>query len=320
MLILISAIFLSYAASIIYIYNFRGKERYSHFGEYIRKGWPMFAPFNCFLYLQTYKKARQPIITDEQFAELQTIKDNWQVIRDEAMALYNAEIFDKTTDKNSVGYYDIGFRTFFKRGWSKFYLTWYGYTHASAKRMCPKTVDIVKDLKCVNGAMFSILPPGAELTRHLDPFACSLRYHLGLNTPNSDDCFINVDNNQQSWRDGECFIFDETYIHYAQNNSDENRLILMCDVERPMGIMGTLFNKLYKFAMRWMIVPNTEEDSRGRGNKIFMSLNKLIAKGKELKKKNRPLYKTIKFFLNITLVALLVLILYLPFYVITQLF
>ena len=29
-------------------------------------------------------------------------------------------------------------------------------------------------------------------------------------------------------------LFDETYIHYAENTSGENRLILFCDIERPM--------------------------------------------------------------------------------------
>ncbi|MGH6634584.1 MAG: aspartyl/asparaginyl beta-hydroxylase domain-containing protein, partial [Gammaproteobacteria bacterium] len=54
----------------------------------------------------------------------------------------------------------------------------------------------------------------------------SLRYHLGLVTPSSDDCFINVDGVPYSWRDGEAFLFDETYLHYARNDSDQYRLIL----------------------------------------------------------------------------------------------
>ncbi len=29
-------------------------------------------------------------------------------------------------------------------------------------------------------------------------------------------------------------MFDETYIHYAENGTDQNRIILLCDIERPM--------------------------------------------------------------------------------------
>jgi beta-hydroxylase len=29
-------------------------------------------------------------------------------------------------------------------------------------------------------------------------------------------------------------VFDETFIHYAENTTDKNRIILFCDIERPM--------------------------------------------------------------------------------------
>ena len=82
--------------------------------------------------------------------------------------------------------------------------------------------------------MFAMLPPGARLVKHRDPYAGSMRYHLGLVTPNSDDCYINVDGQNYSWRDGEAVMFDETFIHYAENTSDQNRIILFIDVKRPV--------------------------------------------------------------------------------------
>jgi beta-hydroxylase len=33
--------------------------------------------------------------------------------------------------------------------------------------------------------MFALLPGGSHLNPHRDPFGGSLRYHLGLSTPNS---------------------------------------------------------------------------------------------------------------------------------------
>jgi beta-hydroxylase len=215
-------------------------------------------------------------------------------------------MFDKTNKPDSDAYYDIGFRTFYKYGWSKFYLTWYGYTHESAKKFCPKTVEILQKIPSVNGAMFSLLPPGSQLTRHLDPVACSLRYHLGLATPNSDNCFINVDGTSYSWRDGDAFLFDETYLHFARNDSDKHRLILMCDVERPLHIIGRVVNFLYKGLARMTVVPNTEEDKRGFANTVFSSLSPLLKKTKELKQTNRGLYLLIKYSVN-TLLILLVL-------------
>jgi len=197
--------------SIAYVYRFRGNARYENFSEYLRKGWPIFTPLNCLLYTFTSKDMRRPILNPSDFEGLEEIQKNWEVIREEALALHKEQVLQKTSEPNSKSYYDIGFRTFYKYGWSKFYLTWYGHVHESAQRLCPKTVEIVKSIPCVNGAMFTILPVGSKLTRHLDPVACSLRYHLGLSTPNSDQCFINIDGQDYSWRDGEHLVFDETY-------------------------------------------------------------------------------------------------------------
>ena len=228
--------------SMAYVYMYRGQERYAGFGEYLRKGWPIFTPFNCLLYLFTEGRARKPIIKVEDFSELDVIRENWETISKEAVVLHEKGYFDRVKDPDADSFYDIGFRTFYKYGWSKFYLNWYGYTHKSAQDLCPKTVEILSKVPVVKGAMFSILPVGSKLTRHLDPVASSLRYHLGLATPNSDDCFINVDGSDYSWRDGEAFIFDETYLHYANNNANQYRLILMCDVERPMHFVGRCLN------------------------------------------------------------------------------
>src|SRR5688500_19772057 len=48
----------------------------------------------------------------------------------------------------------------------------------------------------------------SKLGAHRDPFAGSLRYHLGLVTPNSDKCRILVDGVPCVWRDGEAFMLD----------------------------------------------------------------------------------------------------------------
>lgn len=300
------ALFLVFvSASITYVYAYRGHERFASFNEYVRKGWPIFTPLNCLLYVFTKRKAKKAIISVQDFPELNLIQDQWKVISEEAQDLLAKGYFDQTKNPENNAYYDIGFRTFYKYGWSKFYLKWYGYTHASALAHCPKTVAILKQVKVVNGAMFSYLPVGSQLTRHLDPVACSLRYHLGLKTPESDECFINVDGQNYSWRDGEGFIFDETYLHYAKNNSEKPRLILMCDVERPMFLIGPFINFIYKIAMRMSIVPNTAEDHRGFANKVFSSLSPVLKKTKSLKTTNPMAYKLIKHSVNAILLAII---------------
>lgn len=299
-------------ASLMYVYRFRGEQRFTGPVEYFRKGWPIFAPLNVLLYGFSAKKAKDPILDLKDFPELQPLRDNWEVLREEALELYKNGYFDSTTDKNNQSYYDVGFRTFYKYGWSKFYCKWYGTVHNSARQHCPKTVELLEEIESVNGAMFTLLPPGSKLTRHLDPIACSLRYHLGLRTPNDDDCFISIDGNIHSWRDGKPLLFDETYLHFARNDTDTPRLILMCDVERPMFFLGRGFNFLYKKILSMMLVPNLAGDKAGLFSRVFHGVSPVLARGKALKQTNRPLYLLIKWALNsliiLALLAVVVLV------------
>lgn len=304
LLLPLALVFTFIAASILYVYRFRGRVRYDSFKQYLRKGWPVFSPLNCLLYLFTQERARQPIMDLDRFPELDVIQRNWRTIREEALALHRNDVFEQTKQAGSGGYYDIGFRTFYKYGWSKFYLRWYGTTHNSAKRMCPETTRLLEQVSCVNGAMFSVLPVGSKLTRHADPAACSLRYHLGLATPNADACYINIDGTDYSWRDGKALLFDETYLHYAHNDAEEDRVILMCDVERPTRVVGPVVNFFYKRLMRATVVPNTEEDERGLANSVFARLAPMLSNTRELKETNPGRYTTIKYAVNGTLVLL----------------
>ena len=308
-LILISAYCV---CSMAYVYAIRGNDRFESFKQYMRKGWPIFNPFNCWLYIFTKgASARFDITGSKEFEALTQITDNLDVIREEALALLEQDIYASVGKEGAISHNDVGFRTFHKYGWRKFYINWYGYQHPSAARLCPKTQSVLAEIPQVNGAMFTILPPGGKLTRHTDPLACSLRYHLGISTPNSSDCFISVDGEHLVWEDGKAFIFDETLVHYVKNNTNQSRLILMCDVERPMYFPGRIFNSVYKLFTRMTVVANTEEDRVGAINRLFASVQPIMGWGKRLKKKNRPLYKTLSFILNIALLILLASVLYL---------
>ncbi|RWE17084.1 MAG: aspartyl/asparaginyl beta-hydroxylase domain-containing protein [Mesorhizobium sp.] len=291
------------AGSMAYVYRFRGEARYASLSEYVRKGWPIFSPLNCVLYMTTRPQGAKPVLDPADFPELEPLRQNWRTIREEGLELLRQDYFNAAKRPGTAGTYDVGFRTFFKYGWSRFYLNWYGYQHHSARRLCPRTVEILQKIPSVQGAMFAYLPRGAQLTRHADPVAASLRYHLGLATPNSDACFINVDGRTLSWRDGEALMFDETYLHFVRNDTDCDRLILMCDVKRPLNPLGAAFNFFYRALTRASVVPNTPEDRRGMANRIFAGLAPVLARAKALKSVNKPLYLAIKWSVNVTLLV-----------------
>lgn len=292
------------AASVAYVYRWRGRIRYRSFGQYLRKSWPLFAPLNCLLYMATRRSARRAVLDAQYLAGIDGLRTHWPTIRAEASALLDAGELEATAQPDSAGYYDLGFRTFYKRGWRKFYLQWYGAPHASALRLCPHTVALLRKVPGIRAAMFSVLPPGSELSLHADPLACSLRYHLGLDTPGSEDCFIEVDGRRLVWRNGHDFVFDETYPHYAVNASPRRRLILMCDVERPMNPLGRAVNRLYCAIPAAMRVANTAEDERGAVSRLFAAIAPWRERALAFKKRRRATYVLLKMLLNWTAIVL----------------
>ncbi len=231
------------------------------------------------------------------------IEDNWQVIRSEGLHL-----MDMGRIKKSDGHNDAGFNSFFKTGWKRFYLKWYGDSHPSAETLCPRTTELVRSIPQIRAAMFAELPPGARLVRHRDPYAGSMRYHLGLVTPNSPDCFIEVDGERYFWRDGEGVIFDETFIHYAENTTDKDRLILFCDIERPLKYRwATALNRWFsRKVMAAASSPNDEQDATGGINRAFHYLYQFRLRAKALKKRNRAAYYGLQWLLLAAIVALII--------------
>lgn len=170
-------------------------------------------------------------------------------------------------------------------------------TQPSAREKCPQTVALLEKIPTVKAAMFALLPPGAKLCIHRDPYAGSLRYHLGLATPNSDECYIDVDGERRSWRDGQPLMFDETYIHTAHNNTAENRLILFCDVQRPLNNPAArwadeIFRRLF---MRGAAAENRPGEKIGWINHLFGPIYAIRRVGIALKKQNKTLYYAVKF-------------------------
>lgn len=244
------------------------------------------APINCLFYAFS-KQKNAPYIDVSHFPELKILQENWQMIRDEAVNLNQA-----THIKASADLDDLGFNSFFRTGWKRFYLKWYGANLKSAEQLCPKTLALLQQLPNVKGAMFAMLPPGAYLGKHRDPYAGSLRYHLGLVTPNSDDCYISVDGQKYSWRDGEAVIFDETYIHYAKNQTEQNRIILFLDVKRPVNFfLVDWFNEIFsRIVVAASATKNVKGDKVGLLNHLFRYVHLAGKQGKKIKAYNRKLY------------------------------
>ena len=253
----------------------------------------LFAPYNLLMYAFSAVPAR-PILDRRGFPQLDLLQANWQSIRDEATHLFD-EGYIRAAAKND----DASFNSFFKQGWKRFYLKWYGEPLASAEALCPNTVALLKSIPSVKAAMFALLPPGSKLNPHRDPFAGSLRYHLGLITPNSRDCRIFVDGEEHAWGDGKDVVFDETYVHWAENNSGQTRVILFADVERPLRTrwMSAINHRVGAFMGKITASPNsdTETEETGFINRLFALSQRKRRSGPTFKSRHKKLARTLKY-------------------------
>jgi beta-hydroxylase len=303
-LVVVFGLLLLLVACALFI-HFRGRVRHK-FSRQLTDHSTFMAPYNALVYLFSGVK-NKPILDLADFPDLKPLKDNWQLIRDEALRLYEGGHIQASNKHN-----DLAFNTFFKRGWKRFYLKWYDEFMPSAKEICPKTVQLVESIPSVHAALFALLPGKSKLGEHRDPFAGALRYHLGLKTPNSDACRIYVDGNPYAWHDGEAVIFDETYIHSVNNDTDESRLILFCDIDRP--ISNPIMRRVNRFVANHIVkvtqAQNMDTEKVGALNKISSGIYGLREFFQSVKKVNRRAYYALKYTLMAGIAVLVVMALF----------
>ena len=120
-----------------------------------------------------------------------------------------------------------------------YYGTW-------SKQNCEKMPQLTKFLKSLSGlkiALLSILSPHTKLNEHKGWGNHSnnvLRCHYGLLVPSECTIVVREDNEilgsiRQHKKD-EWLIFDDSKNHFAINNSDYHRIVLIIDLKRPKNI------------------------------------------------------------------------------------
>ena len=121
--------------------------------------------------------------------------------------------------------------------WSAFHF--YDKGHAIEERCAraPATMTAVRRLPQAvvdqrsPTAMFSVLQPKTRIPPHTGIANFRLVVHLPLVLPGG--CGFRVGGEQREWRLGEAWVFDDTIEHEAWNESDEIRIILICDIWSP---------------------------------------------------------------------------------------
>jgi beta-hydroxylase len=129
--------------------------------------------------------------------------------------------------------------------WKTFVFYILGEPYLPNCQLCPDTALQLARIPKLKNAMFSILEPHYHIPPHQGPTKGVIRVHLGLKIPSDKkQCRIRVENHILTWEEGQCIVFDDFFEHEAWNDTDEQRIVLFLDVERPMRLTGRLLNRV----------------------------------------------------------------------------
>ncbi len=188
-----------------------------------------------------------PFVPHEQFKELKQFQDNWQAIADEAREVLKFRDAIPGFEEVSQDQRRIAK----DKQWKTFILFGFGQKMEKNALVAPKTTKMLESVPNLQTAWFSILAPGYHIPAHTGVTKGILRAHLGVIIPKDfEKCRIRVGEEIRPWSEGSMFVIDDTYNHEVWNETDEERVILLFDFDRPMKLGGRLANKLLLSAMK----------------------------------------------------------------------
>lgn len=97
--------------------------------------------------------------------------------------------------------------------------------------------------------------------------------------------------------------------NWAENKTEQTRIILFCDIERPMKWRWaqTINHWVGASLISAASSPNDENDRTGAINRIFKYIHAARDAGQRLKKKNRTLYDVLKYLVIASIFAVIIL-------------
>jgi beta-hydroxylase len=135
--------------------------------------------------------------------------------------------------------------------WKVFVLSGWGQASKTGEQLCPETTRILRKIPGVRSALFSILDPGAHIPDHRGHLKGLLRGHLAMRVPKErEKCFLKVNGKVCHWEEGKLLIFDDSYRHEVQNNTGEERIVLLLHFDRPMNRLGRVTNAFLMSVIR----------------------------------------------------------------------
>ena len=198
-------------------------------------------------------QARQGLVPDTPFVDtghfpfLKEFEDRWEEIQAEAREVLKFREYIPGFQEVSPDQYRIATAD----NWKTHFLYGFGEKLETNCKLAPITAAIIGRASKIHTAFFSILAPGYHVPAHTGVTKGILRTHLGLIIPEEGEkCRIRVGDQFMNWENGKVFVIDDFYDHEVWNDSDEERVVLLLDFNRPMRPGGRLVTWLLLNAIK----------------------------------------------------------------------
>jgi aspartyl/asparaginyl beta-hydroxylase (cupin superfamily) len=189
-----------------------------------------------------------PVIDSKHFQFLESFTRNWLDIRAEAMEILKHREAIPAFQDVSPDQYKIAKGT----NWRTFILFGFGKKLEKNCKKAPLTTRLLESVPNLQTAWFSILSPGYHIPAHRGVTKGIVRAHLGLIIPkDAEKCRLRVGDTINVWHPGKIFVFDDTYEHEVWNDTEEERVILLFDFNRPMRFWGRFLNDVFVRLMKF---------------------------------------------------------------------
>jgi aspartate beta-hydroxylase/beta-hydroxylase len=195
---------------------------------------------------------RRPVFFDigATRPELLELDRNFPVIRQELLGILPCKQAIPRYHELDQMQYNISARIDPDRAWKIYPLNIMGVKPQEYCRRCPRTTALLDGIPGLFEAFFSILEGGKSIPAHDGPYRGYLRYHLGLVVPEINPPSIRIKDQVYSWKEGESVLFDDSWNHEVYNQCEQDRVILIVDIRRPMPRPFDNVNRLVQRLMK----------------------------------------------------------------------
>jgi aspartyl/asparaginyl beta-hydroxylase (cupin superfamily) len=186
------------------------------------------------LYYHGIGRTERPVFydVDRTYPALRLVDQNYDVIREELLSIlprieeipryHEIHPREQRISESTAG------------NWRTFFLAVYGGGKSLPNRAkCPQTAAVLDRIPGLLSAFFSILDPGKCVPAHNGPHFFYLRYHTAFLVPREKPPRIKVKDQYYTWKERESVLFDDSWAHEVENQSESTRVVLVVDVIRP---------------------------------------------------------------------------------------